>query len=287
MFFTIVLGFIAFSILFTLFIRKSINAAVFGLSSSFIIILFAVSLAFSIVPAGHVGVVDLFGKVSDETLKPGLNFKNPLAKVVKLSTKTQEHLQKARVPSKEGLLVHLEISILFHLSPEKASAIYKTVGPFYRDVILIPQVRSVIRTVTAQYEAKALYTDKREELASKIKNQISDLVADRGIVVEATPLRDVSLPAKLAEAIEEKLKAEQESQRMQFILEKERREAERKTIEAKGIADFQRIVTRGISKELLQWKGIEATEKLANSQNSKMVIIGSGKSGLPVILNQN
>ncbi|MFZ0456598.1 MAG: prohibitin family protein, partial [Ignavibacteriaceae bacterium] len=109
----------------------------------------------------------------------------------------------------------------------------------------------------------------------------------RGITVEAAPLRQITLPARLTESIEEKLKAEQESQRMQFVLQRETQEAERKRIEAKGIADFQEIVSKGISEQLLKWKGIEATEKLAGSSNSKIVVIGSGKDGLPLILGNN
>lgn len=252
-----------------------------------VIALFVVAVIlqmFTIIPAGHVGVVDVFGKVSDNTLKPGINLVNPLARVIKLSIKTQEIKETATVPSVEGLIVSLEVSVLFHLDPEKANEVYKTIGTNYDEIILRPQFRSVIRSVTAGYEAKALYTSEREKLAQNIRKTLDSLVAPRGIVIESTPLRDIKLPQRLAEAIEEKLKAEQESQRMQFILEKEKLEAERKRIEAKGIADFQEIVSRGISEQLLRWKGIEATERLANSSNAKIVIIG-GKDGLPVILN--
>ena len=140
------------------------------------------------------------------------------------------------------------------------------------------------RGVTAGYEAKALYTSEREMLAETILTDLQKLVGPRGIMVEATPLRRVGLPAGLTQAIEEKLRAEQESQRMQFVLLKEKQEAERKRIEAQGISDFQNIVTKGISDPLLRWKGIEATEKLAGSANAKIVIIGAGKDGLPLIL---
>jgi regulator of protease activity HflC (stomatin/prohibitin superfamily) len=142
----------------------------------------------------------------------------------------------------------------------------------------------VTRGVTAEYEARALYTSEREKLAQSIAAEVRKLVEPRGIVVEATPLRRLTLPQRLAAAIEEKLGAEQESQRMQFVLAKERQEADRRRIEAQGIADFQRIVSQGINEQLLKWKGIEATAKLAESQNAKVVIIGAGKEGLPVIL---
>ena len=239
---------------------------------------------FTVIPAGHTGVIDFLGYVSDNTLKPGVNIVNPMANVEKMSIKTQEIKEMMNVPSEEGLGVDLEISLLFKLNPDKANEIYKTVGPNYVDIILVPQFRSVVRGVTARYEAKALYTASREKLAGEIVTELEALVGPRGITIEQAPLRQIILPSRLTQSIEEKLQAEQESQRMAFILRKEEQEADRKRIEAKGIADFQEIVSKGISEQLLKWKGIEATEKLANSQNSKVVIIGSGKDGLPIIL---
>jgi len=251
----------------------------------FVIALFVALLqCFTIIPAGHTGVIDFLGYVSDNTLKPGVNIVNPMANVEKMSIKTQELKELMSVPSKEGLSVDLEISLLFKLDSEKANEIYKTVGPNYAEIILTPQFRSVVRGVTARYEAKALYTASREKLAGEILVELENLVGPRGIIVEQAPLRQIQLPERLTKSIEEKLQAEQESQRMEFILTREKQEADRKRIEAKGIADFQEIVSKGISEQLLKWKGIEATEKLANSTNTKVVIIGSGKDGLPIIL---
>jgi prohibitin 1 len=237
-----------------------------------------------VIPAGHVGVVDFFGNVSKTTLKPGLNFMNPLARVIRMSIKTQELKELANVPSQEGLTVSLEVSVLYHLDPDKAADVYKTVGSVYQEVLIVPQFRSVIRTVTASYEAKALYTSMREKLATNIKTDLETLLNQRGILIENTPLRNISLPQRVTDAIEEKLSSEQESQRMQFVLQKERQEADRKRIEAQGIADYQRTVSQGLNELLLRWKGIEATEKLANSSNSKIVVIG-GKDGMPLIMN--
>jgi regulator of protease activity HflC (stomatin/prohibitin superfamily) len=241
--------------------------------------------AVTVVSAGHVGVVDFFGSVSPTPLRAGINLVNPLANVVLFSVKTQEIKEIMDVPSKEGLTVQLEVSVLYHLDLDKAPEVYRTIGPDFVRVVLEPQVRSVARGVTAGYEARALYTSERETLARLISAEISRSVGPRGIVIESTPLRKVGLPPGLTQAIEEKLRAEQESQRMKFVLEKEKLEAERKRIEAQGISDFQNIVSKGISEQLLQWKGIEATEKLAQSANSKVVVIGSGKNGLPLILN--
>jgi regulator of protease activity HflC (stomatin/prohibitin superfamily) len=248
------------------------------------LVLVGFAQAVTVVPAGHVGVVDLFGRVSPQTLKSGLNLVNPLARVVKMSIKTLDMKEVMAVPSQEGLTVQLEVSVLYHLDPEKAGDVYRTVGTEYAEVILQPQFRSVTRGVTAQYEARALYTSEREKLAEAIATELRRLVEPRGITVEATPLRQLTLPPRLASAIEEKLGAEQESQRMQFVLTKEKQEADRRRIEAQGIADFQKIVTTGINDQLLRWKGIEATLKIAESQNAKVVIVGSGKDGLPLIL---
>ena len=264
--------------------KSEANFSMIGIGVALVI---ALSQCWTIIPAGHTGVIDFLGLVSDETLKPGVNLVNPMAKVEKMSIKTQEMKELMSVPSKEGLSVDLEISLLFKLDSEMANQIYKTVGPNYADIILQPQFRSVVRGVTARYEAKALYTASREKLASEILSELEKLVGPRGITVEQAPLRQIQLPARLTQSIEEKLQAEQESQRMAFILQKEEQEADRKRIEAKGIADFQDIVSKGISDQLLKWKGIEATEKLANSQNSKIVVIGSGKDGLPLILGGN
>lgn len=243
----------------------------------------ALSNAFTVIPAGNIGVVDFFGTVSENTLKSGINLVNPLARIVKMSVKTQELKEVMEVPSKEGLTVTLEVSILYHLNPDKAADVYKTVGENYEGIILEPQVRSVTRGVTASFEAKALYTSEREQLSKMILDDIKIATAARGINVESAPLRRVTLPSGLSASIEQKLQSEQESQRMQFILTKEKQEADRKRIEAQGISDFQKIVNQGLNQQLLTWKGIEATEKLAMSPNSKIVVIGGGKTGLPLI----
>ena len=239
---------------------------------------------FTVVPAGNVGVVDFFGVVSQNTLKSGINIVNPLARIIKFSVQTQELKEVMDVPSREGLTVQLEMSALYHLNPEMAAEIYKTVGENYVQVILEPQFRSVSRGVTSSFDARSLYTSDREILGVTILNELQKIVSKRGIEIEATPLRRVGLPEGLTRAIEEKLRSDQESQRMQFVLQKERQEADRKRIEAQGIADFQSIVTRGISEQLLRWKGIEATEKIAQSPNAKVIVIGAGKDGLPLIL---
>jgi regulator of protease activity HflC (stomatin/prohibitin superfamily) len=237
------------------------------------------------VPAGHVGVVDFFGIVSARTLPAGISFVNPMARVIKFSIQTKEHKETMEVLSREGLTIGLEISALYRLNPDSAARVYKTVaGGDYETIILIPQFRSISRAVTASFQASALYSAERDQLGMAIQGELARIVAPRGVTIETTPLRNVALPVQLTEAIEQKQKADQESQRMEFILTKEKQEADRKRIEAKGIADFQSIVAAGISEQLLRWKGIEATEKLASSANTKVIIVGAGKDGLPIIL---
>jgi len=237
-----------------------------------------------VVPAGHVGVLDLFGKVRPEALPSGLHFVNPLARVHRMSVQTHEVKETMDTPSSEGLIVHLDVSILYHLDPAKATDVYRTIGRDYETVLVKPNVRSAVREVTSSYQAKALYSPEREKMSSEINQHIIAAVEPRGMVIERMLLRDVALPLRLQQAIQEKLSAEQEAARMQFVLLKEKQEAERKKIEAEGISSFQKIVAEGINDNLLKWKGIEATKELALSHNSKVVIIGSGKEGLPVIL---
>jgi prohibitin 1 len=255
----------------------AVVAGVFGL--------LALLQCFAQIPAGHVGVVDFFGVVSDQTLRAGINPVNPLATIIRYSIQTQEHKETMQVLSREGLTIGLEVSVLYRLNPDSAARVYKTVaGGDYETIILIPQFRSICRAVTASFQASALYSTERERLGASIQEELGRTIAPRGVTVENTPIRNVALPTQLTEAIEQKQRADQESQRMEFILTKEKQEADRKRIEAKGIADFQTIVAAGISDQLLRWKGIEATEKLANSQNTKVIIVGAGKDGLPIIL---
>jgi prohibitin 1 len=238
----------------------------------------------TVIPAGHVGVKDFFGRVSSDVLGPGVRVVLPFTRVVKMSVKTQEVKETAEVPSKEGLIMDLEGSLLYRLDPQKADDIYKTIGKNYQEIAVEPQIRSAIREITASYEAKVLYSAERERIAKETLELFKKTASGRGIIAEAVLLRKIGLPDVVANAIQEKLRREQESEQMKFVLQKETQEAERKRIEAQGIADFQKIVAAGISPALLEWKGIEATEKLAMSQNSKVVVIGSGKNGLPIIL---
>ncbi len=238
---------------------------------------------FRVVPGGHVGVQVLFGKIDDRALTEGLNVINPLKQVVIISVRTQEMFDHADVPSKEGLTVGLEVSALFHLEPKVVPAVYRTLGEGYARVFILPQFRSVIRGATVNHEAKDLYTSGREVIAQQIYDELHKTLGERGIILEKVLLRKIVLPRMVEEAINTKLAAEQEAERMRFVLRKEQQEAERKRVEAGGIADFQRIVTQGISEPLLKWKAIEVAHEISKSPNTKVIILGD-KSGLPIIL---
>jgi regulator of protease activity HflC (stomatin/prohibitin superfamily) len=235
------------------------------------------------VNTGHVGVLTLFSRVTGETLPEGLHLINPLKAVHEMSVQTQTFKETATVPSTEGLILSLDTSLIYHLDRGHAAAVYRDIGVEYQQKIIEPNLRSSIRAITAMHNANALYTGGREEVALKIEDELRRVLSPQGITVEQVLLRDVQLPAMLRNSIEAKQQAEQEALRMSFILQKEKQEAERKRIEAQGISDFQHIVAQGISAQLLEWKGIEATEKLASSSNTKIVIVGNTKNGLPLI----
>ncbi len=236
-----------------------------------------------IVPPGHVGVLVLLGKVYGSVTE-GVHLINPLASMELMNVRTKEVFEHAEAPSKEGLNVALEVSCLYHLNPTEAANIYRQVGPNFEAVVVNPQFRAAIRGITVNHEAKDLYTSSRELISNEIFQDLEANLGKRGIIVETILLRKIDLPKLVVEAINAKLAADQQAQQMRFVLDKERQEADRKRIEAQGIQDYQRIISQGLSEQLLRWKGIETTRALAESANSKLIIVG-GRDGLPLILN--
>ena len=255
-----------------------------GVAVAALLVILLLFAAVARVPAGNVGVLSLFGRVTGETLPEGMHLVNPFKENNILSIRTQQVKESASVPSSEGLVIALDTSLLYHLNPEQAASVYQKIGPAYEATIVEPSLRAAIREATASHSANALYTGERETVAREIHTQLATELNKRGITVEQVLLRDIQLPATLKASIETKQQAEQESLAMSFRLQKEKQEAERKRIEAAGVRDFQQIVSQGISPALLEWKGIEATESLARSQNTKIVVMGNSKNGLPIIL---
>jgi prohibitin 1 len=260
--------------------------AIIGLA---IVGLIAVILLFNCVTrirTGNVGVLTLFGRVTGETLPEGIHVINPLKTVNELSIRSQSVKESASVPSSEGLMMSLDTSLIYHLNPDRAAEVFQKLGPRYEDVVIEPSLRSAIRESTASHSANALYSGERDAVAKQIFESLNTQLTARGMIIENILLRDIQLPATLKQSIELKQQAEQEALAMNFRLQKETQEAQRKRIEAQGVRDFQQIVAQGITPSLLEWKGIEATETLAKSANSKVVVIGNGKNGLPLILGQ-
>ncbi|NWF59862.1 MAG: prohibitin family protein [Fischerella sp.] len=248
-----------------------------------IALLASISRLLVMVPPGNVGVIHLFGQVSDNTLNPGVHVMNPFAKVLNFSTRLKDVKENVDATSQEGLSLNLDVSLQYKLDPQKAATVYKTIGMDEKELV-ISRFRSTIRAITANYPAAAVYSTKRQQIVQQLDQQLIQQLLPLGFVVEEALLRNVKMPDSLQAAIQEKLKAEQENQQMKFVLEKERQEAERKRIEAKGIADSQKIISGGLSNSVLQLRAIEATEKLAESPNSKIVVFGSEKGTLPILV---
>jgi len=230
-----------------------------------------------IVPAGTVGVHDLFGAVSEQEFPAGIAIKNPFAHVEMMSIKTHEIKETSEVPSQEGLIVRLEISILFKIKPVEANNIYKHIGKWYWDVVIIPQLRSVIREVTAKFEAKALYTTGRLNITRDIYDVLQPKLDERGIILERVLLRDIGLPVKLTEAIELKLTAEQQIEQKQFDVLTAEKEADRKRVEAKGIADANDIIALSLTENYLRWYWIENLDT-----HDSVYYVPIGEGGMPI-----
>ncbi|KAJ8602635.1 hypothetical protein CTAYLR_004094 [Chrysophaeum taylorii] len=240
--------------------------------------------AFRVVPPAHAGVVTTFGSVAPETLSSGLHIVYPWSQIINFKLKTQLLDSENVVPTQEGLNVELDVAVLFHLDPKGVRDLYLTLGEDYVEVLVRPELASAVRGLTSEQSAKALYTSGRRVIQTHLFDELQTKFSKRGLLLEDVLLKAIKLPSLLTDAIELKAQAEQDAARMEFVLTKEEQEAKRKTVEADGIAKFQHIVSEGISPQLLQWKGIEATEKLAESKNAKLVIVGNSDNNLPVLL---
>jgi regulator of protease activity HflC (stomatin/prohibitin superfamily) len=255
-----------------------------GLGLIFLLIVLWSSVAY--VPPGSVGVLTSFGAVTGEILPEGTHFVSPFKINHVLTVRTQTQEEHTSTPSSEGLNLEIDTSLIYHLNRDKAANVFQTIGTNYGSTIVDPNLRSVIRDTTAGHSANTLYSSSRKQVEDEIMQGLKTALEPRGIVIENVLLRDIQLPHALRASIETKQQAEQESLAMSFRLQKERQEADRKRIEAQGIHDFQQIVAQGISAQLLEWKGIEATENLAKSPNAKIIVIGNTKNGLPLVMSQ-
>ncbi|MEY4954764.1 MAG: hypothetical protein RI981_849 [Bacteroidota bacterium] len=250
------------------------------------------------IDAGEVGVQSVFGKVSDRTLTSGLNFVNPLASVTVFDAKTQNYTMSAvhdegdregddaiRVLTADGLEVVVDLTVLYRILPAQAPTILKEIGPDYKDKVVRPITRTMIRDNAVYYDAVALYSLKRNEFQARIYKDIESNFKKRGLVLEQLLIRNINLPNSVKQTIESKINAEQDAQKMQFVLLKEKQEAERKRVEAQGIADYQKILSTGLSDKQLQYESIIAQKEIAKSPNTKVIIMGNKST--PIILGNN
>lgn len=291
--------------------KRTIHSMKFNSAAFMLVVATFIAYGFTAVaaiPAGNVGVPVIFGQVQNQVLSEGLNVKNPFAEIVPMSIRTDTYTMSAVLEegqqrrndaivalSKDGLYMPLDVTVAYRLMPSDAPWVYRNLGGDYVEKIVRPASRTAVREAVSKYSSHEAYSTKRNELTLKIQEELQTSISalltkypdfkGQGFEIQQVMLRNVDLPDKVKNAIEQKLEAEQQSLQMKYVLEKEQQEAERKRIEARGIADFQDIVTKDVNQNLLRWKGIEATNNLAKSPNAKIIIIGSGKDGLPIILN--
>ena len=255
-----------------------------------------VTSMFKVIEPGQVGVQTLFGKVQDNVLPSGLHIINPIVEVTNFDIKLQNYTMSGtsdegakqgddaiRVLSSDGLEVTIDLSVLYKINPEKAPFIMQNIGVDYENKIVRPVTRTAIRDNAVNYQAVDLYSTKRQEFQARINQTITQSFVRNGLEVQSILIRNISLPASVKASIESKIQAEQDAQKMQFVLQKERQEADRKRVEAQGIADYQKIISTQLSDKQLQYEYIKAQKEIALSPNAKVIIIGNGK-GNPIML---
>jgi regulator of protease activity HflC (stomatin/prohibitin superfamily) len=238
------------------------------------------------IDAGYIGVQSLFGKIQKRVLHSGLNVVNPFVQIRHLDTRTQNYTMSGvhdegdkggddaiRVLTRDGLEVTIDLSVLYRLNPEKGPDLIRSIGIDYKDKIIRPVSRTKIRDNAVYYAAVELYSTKRDEFQQKIFQSIEKEFQLRGLILENLLVRNITLPQTVKLTIESKINAEQEAQKMQFVLQKEKQEAERKRVEAQGIADYQRIIGEGLSDKQLKYEQIKAYRELAASENSKIIVM--------------
>ena len=241
-----------------------------------VIVCFSMSACMSIVNQGEVGVRDTLGAQSEEVSEPGFKlYLWPIWDITKLSIRTSNLKVKLSLPSKEGLTIDSEVSILYRIDPEKVPYILQEIGLKYENRFILPIFRSAVADITAQYPAKDMHSGKRSEIEKAVQTVMNRRIKDLGFVIEAVLLKSIRLPRGLSESIENRLRAEQKAQQMIYVLQRERSEAQRKLIEAEGIRDANLRLSEGLTPEVLRFKAIEALHDLSASPNAKLIITNS------------
>ncbi len=245
------------------------------------------------IDAGEIGVQKLFGKIQNNVLYSGLHFINPLVEVEHLDIKTQNYTMSGvtdegtkagddaiKVLSADGLEVTIDLSVLYHVVPDEAPRLLQQTGIDYEDKIVRPVTRTRIRDNAVYYDAVSLFSTKRDEFQQRIYKTIETDFRERGLLLENLLIRNITLPASVKQSIEQKISAEQDAQKMQFVLQKEQQEAQRKRIEAQGISDYQTIISQSLTDKQLQYERIKAQLEIAKSPNTKIIVMGNGNTPL-------
>ncbi len=231
----------------------------------------------AIIRPGEVGMKQTTGKLKPKVYKSGAIGFNPLiTTMIKVPIRTENIEVNLALPSKDGLNVRSEISILYRINPESAPSIISDIGRNYEEVVILSVFRSAAADVCSRFMAKDMYTDNRAQIETEIREHMMRILGEKGFEVESVLLKSIKLPSGLTKAIEEKLEAEQLAQRMEFEIQRERMEAKRKEIEAEGIRNAQQIIEEGLSQRIIEWQSIEAFKELANSSNAKLIITNGG-----------
>jgi prohibitin 1 len=229
----------------------------------------------AVIRQGEVGVRNRWGQFEGSPLAPGIELYNPFSTdIERVTTRTVNVALTAQLPSKEGLTIETEVSILYHVVPEHAPRVLGEIGPDYQNVVILSVFRSAAADVSARFFAKDMHSGERAQIEGAILKRMTALLEPRGFTIEAVLLKSISLPTGLAQSIERKLQAEQDSQRMVFELERERQQAEQRKVEAEGIRDAQQIVSQGLTEAVLRFEQIKAFRELATSDNAKVIITG-------------
>jgi len=255
-----------------------------------VVLLLFSSRMFFVLRPGERGVIfhTVSGQLDKENIRgTGLHMIAPWNKMFRYNVREQPREETMDVLDKSGLSVAVDVTVRFNPIYNKIGDLHEIFGVEFVNTLVIPEVRSSVRQVMGRYTAEEIYSTKRNEVETSIIEETASILKDNNIDMRALLIRSINLPPEIKAAIETKLTREQESLAMTYILEKDRQEAERKLIEAKGIADYNRTVTASLTTNILKLRGIEATNKLAESANAKVIVIGSGKDGLPLILGGN
>lgn len=260
------------------------------------ILLGVVSASVKQVDPGEVGVKILFGNIQKDVMSSGLHFINPLLDVKMVDIKTQNYTMSGindegtklgddaiKVLTSDGLEVIIDLTVLYRVVGADAPKLLRETGNDFRDKIVRPITRTMIRDNAVYYQAVDLFGNKRDEFQQRIYKSLEENFKTRGLMLEQLLVRNITLPNSVKSAIESKINAEQDAKKMEFVLQKEKQEAERKRVEAQGIADYQRIINTGLTSQQLQYEQIKAMKELALSQNSKVIVMGKGDS--PLIIN--